>query len=83
MPDTMQTTPDKLARICADTATEVERRRAEMPLAKLRARIDKRRHAPRGFGEALKQRLIAGQCGLIAEGKRASPSGGLIREGIA
>ena len=79
MPDTMQSTSDALARICADTAAEVARRKTALPLAKLRARIDRSRHRPRGFGEALKNRLIAGDCGLIAEIKRASPSGGLIR----
>ncbi len=73
---------DTLARICAETAAEVERRRAATPVAALKSRIHGRRDRPRGFGEALKQALIAGQCGLIAEIKRASPSGGGIREGL-
>ena len=76
-PDTLP--PDTLSRICADTRDEVDRRRAATPLAVLKKQIAQGRHRPRGFGQALKQKLIAGKCGLIAEIKRASPSGGTIR----
>jgi indole-3-glycerol phosphate synthase len=69
---------DALSRICADTLSEVARRKAETPLEVLRARIST---APptRGFGTALMQATTGGRFSLIAEIKKASPSGGLIR----
>ncbi len=83
MPDTLPPAePDALTRICADTAAEVDRRRLATPLAVLKKQIAHSRHRPRGFGTALKARLIEGKCGLIAEIKRTSPSGGLIRGDI-
>ncbi len=70
--------PDVLARICADTLAEVERRKAATPLDEIRARA-KDAPPPRGFGTALMDAAAAGRTGLIAEIKKASPSGGLIR----
>jgi len=72
---------DVLTRICADTAAETARRRAATPLSVFEKRIAKA-PKPRGFGEALKQAIIAGHCGLIAEIKRISPSGGEIRKNL-
>lgn len=74
------TTPpaDTLARICAETLAEVARRRTETSLETIRAQAlaaDK----PRGFGRALMETTAAGRLALIAEIKKASPSGGLIR----
>jgi indole-3-glycerol phosphate synthase len=70
--------PDALSRICADTRDEVERRKAATSLAVLKKQIA-HMDPPRGFGAALKATVMEGRCGLIAEIKKASPSGGLIR----
>jgi indole-3-glycerol phosphate synthase len=70
---------DALARICADTRAETARRQRETSLAALQARIAATADAPRGFARALRQAAAARGFGLIAEIKRASPSGGLIR----
>ncbi|HEX4261164.1 MAG TPA: indole-3-glycerol phosphate synthase TrpC [Acetobacteraceae bacterium] len=67
---------DILARICAEKRAEVERRRAAIPLEVLKGKLD---GPPRGFYAALKETTGAGRIGLIAEIKRASPSGGMIR----
>ena len=79
MPNDASATPDVLARICADTLERVEHLRAERPEAALRAEIAAAADRPRGFGRALKQAAAEARFGLIAEIKKASPSGGLIR----
>ena len=82
MPDTLPPEGDALTRICGDTLQEVARRRSELSLEKIRARAAARKDKPRGFADALVAALIAGECGLIAEIKRQSPSGGAIREDL-
>ncbi len=71
--------PDVLKRICGDTLQEVRQRQHAMPVELLRKKIIERHDHPRGFASALKDAVVAGRCGLIAEIKQASPSGGLIR----
>jgi len=70
---------DVLHGICAETRAAVAEAKTTVSLDALRAQIAARGDAPRGFGSALKQAVVVGRYGLIAEIKRASPSGGLIR----
>jgi indole-3-glycerol phosphate synthase len=70
--------PDVLSRICAETRIEVTRRRATITMGQLRDKIAAV-GPTRGFGQRLKQRCASQGLGLIAEIKKASPSGGLIR----
>jgi indole-3-glycerol phosphate synthase len=72
------TETDQLSRICADTRLEIARRRDAMSLEALRNKAVAS-PPPRGFGRALMDATAAGHFGLIAEIKKASPSGGLIR----
>ncbi|CAH2599800.1 Indole-3-glycerol phosphate synthase [Rhodovastum atsumiense] len=72
------TETDALGRICAETRAEVARRKALTNLETMRGRATAVR-PPRGFGSALMQTAAAGRYSLIAEIKKASPSGGLIR----
>jgi indole-3-glycerol phosphate synthase len=68
---------DTLARICASTRAAVARRKAELPLNELEARLPVA--PPRAFRRALEARLERDGLALIAEIKKASPSRGLIR----
>jgi indole-3-glycerol phosphate synthase len=69
---------DTLARIIADKREHVARCKAERPLARVQ-REAAMAESPRGFRRALEAKIAAGRYGLIAEIKKASPSGGLIR----
>ena len=68
-----------LAGICSDTRAAVARAKARTSLETLRHEIGVRDDTPRSFGSALKEAVAQGRYGLIAEIKKASPSGGLIR----
>jgi indole-3-glycerol phosphate synthase len=78
----MTTTPpqtgiDALARICADTRIEVARRKTTTSLEAIKAQAQNAGPV-RGFGRALMD-AACDRFALIAEIKKASPSGGLIR----
>ncbi len=70
--------PDLLAKICEDTRAECARRRASVPIEALKQRIAAQT-GPRGFGRTLMDHVNLHRVALIAEIKKASPSGGLIR----
>ena len=70
---------DKLRQICDDKRVLVARLKAERSLSAMEREAEKA-SPPRGFIAALRRKIAAGQGGLIAEIKKASPSAGLIRE---
>jgi indole-3-glycerol phosphate synthase len=73
------TLPDTLLRILADKETEVRTRSVATPLDEME-RLARDAGKPRDFTGALCNAVAEGRIGLIAEVKRASPSGGLIRD---
>ena len=68
-----------LGEICANTRMEVAYRKTGLSIDDLKA-MARDAEKPRGFGRALMDASAAGRPGLITEIKKASPSGGLIRE---
>jgi indole-3-glycerol phosphate synthase len=74
----MSEMPDILARICADKRQHVAQCRTRKSEADHLAQASLQGQT-RGFIDALRQKTADGQFGLIAEIKKASPSGGLIR----
>jgi indole-3-glycerol phosphate synthase len=74
----MAAAPTILRQILARKYEEVAAGRHRESLADLESRISEQ-SAPRGFVEALRQRVEAAQPAVIAEVKKASPSQGVIR----
>ncbi|MEZ5554645.1 indole-3-glycerol phosphate synthase TrpC [Haliea sp.] len=74
----MAAAPTILRQILARKYEEVAAGRRRESLADLESRISEK-SAPRGFVEALRQRVGAAQPAVIAEVKKASPSQGVIR----
>ena len=72
------TEPNVLTEICDRKREHVKERKRVMPEATLLKRLDNA-PAPRGFAQALADKIAGGGYGLIAEIKKASPSKGLIR----
>src|ERR1700743_2044494 len=73
---------DILNRIETYKREEIAAAKRACPLAELEARA-KAAPAPRGFVAALRNKLARGEYALIAEVKKASLSGGLIRADFA
>ena len=74
----MTDTPDILKKIIHRKVEEVRSRSQRLPLAELAARAGEAGPL-RGFADALRARVDAGQPAVIAEIKKASPSKGLLR----
>ncbi|CBL45694.1 Indole-3-glycerol phosphate synthase [gamma proteobacterium HdN1] len=72
-------TPTVLKKILARKVEEVAERRRNVSEAELQKRA-KSADQPRGFVNAIRQKLDVGESAVIAEIKKASPSKGVIRE---
>lgn len=70
---------DLLAKIIATKHQEVAHKLQTQPLAALQTRITAQ-SPTRGFAAAIEHKIRAGQAGVIAEIKKASPSKGLLRD---
>lgn len=75
----MNDTPDILKKILETKSEEVARRKIRMPVSTLEE-IAGGVEFPRGFQNALQDKVLAGKPAIIAEIKKASPSKGVIRE---
>ena len=75
----MTNTPDILKTILAKKAEEVAKRKSGMSIANLEE-IAAGVERPRGFYNAMQNKVSAKKPAIIAEIKKASPSQGVIRE---
>ena len=69
----MSDTPDILKKIVERKLEEIDERSANLSIDQLKAQLDDA-DAPRGFVQSLNDKIAAGQSGVIAEIKKASPS---------
>ncbi len=74
----MNDTPDILKKIVRRKLEEIAERMTQRPLERLQQELEQASPA-RGFADAIADRIKAGQAGVIAEIKRASPSKGVLR----
>jgi indole-3-glycerol phosphate synthase len=75
----MRDTPDILKKIVQRKQEEIAERLSERSLESLREALPDASPV-RGFADAIAAKIAAGQAGVIAEIKRASPSKGVLRE---
>lgn len=71
-------TPDILKKIVRRKVEEIAERLEQRPLNQLQQELGDASE-PRGFADAIAARIAAGEAGVIAEIKRASPSKGVLR----
>ncbi len=71
--------PDILKKIVRRKREEIAERSGRLSLRELAAGLDEMA-LPRSFTAAIQRRIAAGQVGVIAEIKKASPSKGVLRE---
>ena len=74
----MNDTPDILKKIVRRKLEEIAERLQQRPLEQLQQELEQA-SPPRGFAEAIAAKVAAGESGVIAEIKRASPSKGVLR----
>ena len=75
----MNDTPDILKKIVRRKHEEIAARLEKRTLEQLHSMLSGA-SAPRGFADAIADKIEAGQAGVIAEIKKASPSKGVLRE---
>jgi indole-3-glycerol phosphate synthase len=71
---------DILNKIIATKHDEIAAAMRAKPLSAIRAEAESRPGDCRGFARAIEAKIAAGQSGVIAEVKKASPSKGVLRE---
>ncbi|MES9943846.1 MAG: indole-3-glycerol phosphate synthase TrpC [Candidatus Thiodiazotropha sp.] len=75
----MSATPDILLKITRRKRQEIADRLSLRSIAELETSLPQASE-PRGFADAIARKLAAGEAGVIAEIKKASPSKGVLRE---